>query len=315
MRTPLFLLLGLAVGITGTLLVSQSLPPEEGSPAARIEELDRELARTRVALAAAEARNPKPGATTRQKLAQGANDIIQDIKDGKTVDMNDIYQAAKPALRDLSPIFDRLHRRDLRRHNKFVLADLTRKYHLTPAQQEALKSYQEIQAEQQMAAFRAFNLADSTTLEDMVRASHKKPRPQDGLDAFMNSTLTGKDLERYRADRLTERVENVQAEADRRVSRLNSLVSLDEAQQDQVFSLMARSSPDFDPSMQFEGLSGDTAKLDAGQSREEAIMQVLRPEQRIEYETKRAERRAEAQKEFDDIGVKIPDNWDMLADE
>ena len=308
------LAIGLAVGITGAVLFQESFPPPAGSPEARLADLETELARTRVRLAAAEARAPRPEATTQQKLARGARTLMEDIKDGREVDMNDVYQAAKPALRDLSPIFERLQRKDMRRHHEFILADLTRKYHLTPAQQNALREWQKKKIEEDIAAFRAFNHKDSTTLEDMVKAGRKSP-PTAGLDAFMEKTLTGQELSSYKSDRLTQRVRQVQSEADRRVSRLNSVVALDDAQQDQVFALMARSSPEFDPSMQFEGLTSDTAKLAPGQSRDEAILEVLRPGQRQQYEDHRTARRLEAQQEFSDVGIRLPDNWDMFGDE
>ena len=313
MRAPLFLAIGLAVGITGAVLFQDSFMPAADSPEERLADLERELARTKVSLAAAEARAPKPEASTQQKLTLGARTIMEDIKDGREVDMNDIYQAAKPALRDLSPIFERLQRKDMRRHHEFILADLTRKYHLTPAQQESLREWQKKKIEADLAVMRAFHQQDSTTLEDMVKAGRKTP-PNAGLDSFMEKTLTGQDLTAYKSDRLNQRVEQVQSEADRRVSRLNSVVALDDAQQDQVFALMARSSPEFDPSMQFEGLTGDTAKLDPGQSRDEAILQVLRPDQRQQYENHRAARRLEAQKEFTDVGIRLPDTWDMVGD-
>ena len=106
MRAPIFILTGLVAGIAGSVLFQQSMPPEPGSVEARLAELDRELNRTRLDLAAAEARAPKADATTQQKLAKGARNLVADFKDGKTVDMNDVFQAAKPALRDFSPIFE-----------------------------------------------------------------------------------------------------------------------------------------------------------------------------------------------------------------
>ena len=110
-------------------------------------------------------------------------------------------------------------------------------------------------------------------------------------------------------------MEQVQAEAERRVSRLNSVVNLDDAQQDQVFALMARSSPNFDPSMQLEGLAGGQTTISPGQSRDEAIMKVLRPDQRHQYEEHRIARRAEATREMEEVGLKLPDNWDTFGDE
>lgn len=314
MRSFIFLLIGLVAGIAGSVLFQQSMPPEPGTAEAKMAGLERELNQTRIQLAAAEARAPKPEATTRQKLAKGARNLMEDFKDGKTVDMNDVYQAAKPALRDFSPIMERLQRKEMRRHNEFTTGDLARKYHLSPAQQQNLRDWLNLKSDEQLAQMREHNLKDSTSLEDMIK-SGRKTRGVPGLDEFMANTLTGEDLTRYQSDRLQQRVAQVQTEADRRVSQLNSVVALDEAQQDQVFALMVRSSPDFDPSMKLEGLGGDSTSLSPGQSRDAAIMNVLRPEQRQQYEEQRQARRAAAGREMEEVGLRLPENWDMFGDD
>jgi hypothetical protein len=76
---------------------------------------------------------------------------------------------------------------------------------------------------------------------------------------------------------------------------------------------MARSSPDFDPGMQMEGLGDDRATLAQGQSRDEAILAVLRPEQRTIYEDHRASQRQQANEEMAEVGLKLPDDWDMFS--
>ena len=314
MRAPLFIMIGLVVGIAGAVLFQQSLPPQPGSLEARIADLDRELNRTRLDLAAAEARAPKPGSSTQEKLTKGARQLVGDFKDGKTVELNDVFQAAKPALRDFSPIFERLQRKEIRRHNEFLVGDLTRKYHLLPAQQDALRGYLNVKADEQLAFFREHYLKESTTLEDMIK-SGQRFKPDTGIDEFMSNTLTGEVRTKYQTDRLKQRVEQVQAEADRRVSRLNSVVNLDDTQQDDVFAIMARSSPDFDPSMQIEGLGGDNSKFAPGQPRDDAIRNVLRPEQRQQYEEHRLARRAEASREMEEAGLKLPDTWDTFGDD
>ncbi len=91
-------------------------------------------------------------------------------------------------------------------------------------------------------------------------------------------------------------------------------MGLDQEQQDRIFALMARSSPDFDPSMRLEGLGSDTSALTAGASREEAIMQVLRPEQKAKFEAGRQQQRAKAEQEMNEIGLKLPANWNFFDD-
>jgi hypothetical protein len=75
---------------------------------------------------------------------------------------------------------------------------------------------------------------------------------------------------------------------------------------------MARSSKDFDPSMQIEGVSTDA---DPGSDRNAAIMDVLRPDQRDAYTAWREERTARARREFEEIGLKMPEGWDAIDDD
>jgi len=158
------------------------------------------------------------------------------------------------------------------------------------------------------------NAINNITSDAMMKGS-KHFKGNEGLDDAIAAALNGKAPAQYKADRLSQRVEQVQAEADHRVTRLHSLVELDAAQKDQVFALMARSSLAFVPSMHFEGLSGDTTPLPAGQSRNDALRSVLRPDQWQKYEESRQQRRLAAEKDLREIGLRLPPNWDALNED
>jgi hypothetical protein len=148
-------------------------------------------------------------------------------------------------------------------------------------------------------------------MEDLAMAS-ANVRVDDGLDKFMEGTLRGDKLTAFKSDRMLERVERVQQEADMKVTRLDSIVSLDDTQRGQVFGVMARGARDFDPAMQFEGLGTDTAALPSGKSKLDAILAVLRPQQRQAYEAERTKRRDEARKEMEAIGLTMPEDSKMF---
>ncbi len=131
-------------------------------------------------------------------------------------------------------------------------------------------------------------------------------------EKFMESTLTGDKLAAYKSDSMLEKVAKVQQEADMKVTRLDSIVTLDAAQRGQVFGLMARAARDFDPAMQLDGIGTDTAPLSSGQSRQDAIMAVLRPAQRQAYEAEQAKRRLAAQQEMSAMSLTLPPNWNAL---
>jgi hypothetical protein len=310
MRNVLLLLLGLAIGAAATFLIRGSILPDTGTPEARILELEKQLRETELRLAKIDPSQARPREES-GGLRAGARAMLDDLKAGRPVDLNHIYHALKPLMRDISPIFDRMRRREERRTFERITGEMSRKYNLTAPQQEALKEWLKQRSERNAERFKAVALADGTRLEDLVRET-KDVRPDDGLDEFMATQLQGSALDSFQRDRLTQRAERVQNEADWKVERLHSTVGLDEEQKDQVFAIMARSSRDFDSQMQIEGVTADAAKA-SREDRDAAIMAVLRPDQQATYEQWRAERRAVAEQEFAEIGVRMPEGWDALG--
>lgn len=311
MRAPLFVVLGLVVGALGTTLFQRSLPPPAGTEAEKIAELERTLERDRLRIAALEATEAN-AATRREKLAaSGRRSIFDDLKAGRPVDLNDMFNASKPFLHEVSPLFERLRRLESKQRIERAVADLTQRYDLTESQQESLKQWLDDQAIKESGKIAEVTGRADSTLMDYAKAHHDFHSMEE-VDSFMQQTLQGEALAEYQKERLAERVNRVQYEAERRVEQLDAMVGLDEAQQDQVFALMARGSKDFDPSMQFEGLGNDRAAIPPGQSRDDAILAVLRPEQRTTYEAGRQHARDEATREMAEVGIKLPDDWDLF---
>lgn len=313
MRQYLGALVGLIVGGIGAFMFSQSLPPEEGSTEEQLEKTSHELERAQLEIAAlrAEGKTGRPGRTT----ADGMRSIAEDIKAGRLVDVDDVFKTAKPWMRNLAPVFDRMRVRDQKKYFDTIAGEWAREYGLNRSQQNALEQWLDKRAEENSAAFSAVINDDSSGLEDMIRATRNFENRLDGFDDFMGGMLEGDTLAQFEKDRMLERVERVQNEADRKMHRLDRIVGLDEPQKDEVFSLMARSSGAFDPSMQFEGLESEGAPLTAGQARDEALIGVMRPDQALAYEAHRQEQIAEAEEELREVGLKLPANWDLLDED
>lgn len=313
MRALIFLVLGLLIGGVGTTLFTRSLPPPPGTEAEKVAELERAVARAQSRVAALEQTEANAAARLQKLAVSGRRSMLQDFKDGRAVDVNDLFNSAKPFLHEFAPLSDRLRRREHRRMIEHAVADLTKKYGLDTTRQEGLKKWLEDKAEAEAGQLREVIGRADSTLEEYVQAT-RDFHPLDGLDGFMEQNLRGEDLARYSADRMAERVHRVQYQADRRVEQLDDIVSLDDGQQDRVFALMARSSGDFDPGMQIEGLGDDRASLAPGQSRDEAILAVLRPDQRERYEAHRGSQRQRADEEMAELGLKLPANWDLFGE-
>lgn len=311
LRNALTLITGLAIGAAGAVLFIQSLPPTKGSAEERVEKLQVDLKRARNQLAALEASDPNGRRRPGRTLKDGARGIAEDIRDGKPVTPDDLFRATQPLLRDLNPLFSRIRLRDLQRGIDTMTGEMARKYELNPTQQESLKKWFEQKAVEENERYDRLVSQEGVRLEEVIEAS-RDVRPDEGLDSFMESTLSGEKLAAFKDDRMLERVERVQKEADMKVTRLDEIVELDESQRGQVFGVMARGARDFDPAMQFEGLGTDSGALPGGPSKQDAVMAILRPEQRQAYEAEREKRRLEAQKDLEAIGLSMPENWDAL---
>ncbi len=309
MRPLIALIVGLAVGITGAILFVQSMPPKEGSAEERVDRLEAELKRANNRVAALEGSDPSGHKRPGRTIKDNVRGIAENIRDGKPVTPDDVFRATQPLIRDLAPLFDRIRVRELQRQSDAKAGEIARKYALNPAQQESLKKWLDQNAADEAKRYTDLISQDGTRLEDLAKASNDV-RVDDRLDQYMERTLQGEKLAAFRSTRMLEKVENVQKEADMKVTRLDDIVGLDDTQRGQVFGVMARGARDFDPAMQFEGLGTDTAALDSGKSKQDAILAVLTPEQRLSYEEDRVQKRITAQKDMEAIGLTLPADFD-----
>ena len=313
-RTVVPLVIGLAIGGAGAVMFQQSLPGTEGSPEQRATQLELDLKNAQNRIAALEAADPRAARRKNGRtLADGARSIAEDFKEGRPVTPDDVFRATQPIFRDLAPIFDRMRLVQQREEIESMTGELARKYDLTKPQQESLKRWFEAKAEENAKRWTAIVTQEGVTTEDMARAM-KELRPDEGLDAFMEKNLTGSKLATFQADRMTERVERVQQDADARTQRLDNIVQLDDAQRDQVFGIMARNSVDYDPAMKLEGGSGEIGST-SGRTSREAMLSVLRPDQLEKLEAEKQSRRDKAARDLEAMGLSLPPDWDPLSED
>jgi hypothetical protein len=322
LRSALPLVIGLLVGGVGAMLFQQSLPGAVGSPEERAAKLEIELRQVKNRLAAIEAEDAPERARSgmvrdaqgrlrpARTLGDGARRIAEDIREGRPVSPEDIFNASKPLMRDLAPLFDRMRVRQMRETIDSMSGELARKYDLTPQQQAELRQWFHGQANEEARRWSTLVADERTRLEDLIRASHDV-QPDAGIEKFMEGVLSGEKLTAFKTERLNERAQRVQADADRKVQRLDAIVGLDETQRDQVFGIVARGSPEYDRAMVLEGARGEIGATPAGDSRA-ALLSVLRPEQRMKYEAERQRRWARAQEDMQAIGLTLPADWEML---
>ena len=247
---------------------------------------------------------------TRRTLKDRARDLADDVRAGRLVNPNDVFLATKPLLRDLAPLFDRMRLKQQQKIIDSMTGELARKYGLTAEQQARVKGWFEEKAKEEAKRWNDLVGEEHTGIEDLMVAA-RDVRPDKGLDGFMEGVLSGEKLTAFKTERMAERAQRVESQADMKVQRLDSLVGLDDAQRDEVFAIMARSSPDYDPSMRLEGGRGEIGVVPSENARD-AMLAVLRPEQRAIYDAERKRRREEAEKDLASIGLTLPPDWEMF---
>lgn len=309
-RSVIPLLIGLAIGGAGTLLFQQSLIGAKDNPERRAAELEVELKKAHNQIAALEDTDKYGRRKSKRSIKDGLAEIRDKIQDGEAVTPEDVFRLSQPWMRDLAPLMERMRIREENRMVDQKSGELARKYDLTPEQQAALRRWFEAKSEQNAKEWTNLVTQEGTRLQDLMKAA-RDVRTDDGLDQFMAGTLSGDRLAKFQTERMAEKAERVQQDADTRTQRLDSIVTLDDAQRDQVFGIMARSSRDYDPALKLEGGVGEIGAAPAG-NKQQAVLSILRPEQRIMFQEEMKHRREEAQKDIEAIGLSLPEDWDPM---
>lgn len=324
-RSSLPLVVGLVVGGVGVTMFRDSLPGEKGSPEERVQRLEGELKKAQNTIAALEATAGDAGGAGRRlvdahgrikparNFADGARTLAQRIREGQPVTPEDIFRATQPLIRDLAPLFDRMRLKQQRTVIEQMTGEFSRKYGLTAEQQASLKGWFERRADEEAKRWTEMMGREGTRFEDVVRATHEV-RMDEGIESFMQGVLPAEKFAAFKTEQLNDRAQRIQRRADAKVQRLDGIVALSEAQRDEVFGIMARSSREYDPAMVLEGARGPIAATPSGDPRT-AMLGVLTADQRVKYEAERQRRREAAAKDMESIGLTLPHDWDLLDDD
>lgn len=307
LRSIVPLVIGLAVGGLGVGLFQHSRPGEAGSPEKQIQHLESELQQARTRIAALEETRPRAARSPAQTAYDRGRAIAQRLRDGIPVSSDDLFRAAQPLLRDMSPLLERIVGQKFKRQSNSLMGELARKYDLNPNQQDTLQKWFSEKSRVEQKKWNDLISSDNTTYLQLVK-SMRNDRTDEGLDAVMEGLLQGPQLEAFKAERLEERAQRVQFYADMQVQRINEIVRLDPAQTDRLFGIMAQSSPDYDSSIRLEGVTGEIAP--ANLHPRDALKSVLRPDQLAKYEDDRDRRLLEVSREMNELGVQLPADWD-----
>ncbi|MEJ6719582.1 MAG: hypothetical protein QNK82_13900 [Akkermansiaceae bacterium] len=306
-KQALGLVIGLVVGITGGILFSKSLRPEPGSMQERLEVAEEQLARSNRRLKAMAQHVARYRGSSKGEIQR----MARDFKDGKELSFDDILGSAKPWMRQVAPVMERVRKVSEADWADARVSEWTRNYNLSEAEQEELKEYFSEQSRKNAERITEVINSDESGFVDFVQATDNDWRDFDGVETVMEGFLEGEELEKFRAEQLDKRIETVQNEADRKLKVLDDIVSLDDAQHQQLFGVMVRGSEDYRPEVKPEGFTGQATPLDRT-ARDSAIEAVLRPAQKQALDKHRDERVQKVTEQWEKYQLSPPKKFDAL---
>ena len=286
-RIFLPLLTGTLIGAAGVLFWHQSVSAE--TEAALKSESDAKIAQMQRELTSA--RNE---ASTWQQRMEAAGVDESPVKEN-VLDIQRILNDARPLLKTLSLMFGERRKEMTERMIRSMSAKLAEQMGLTEAQTEAM-----------IAHFTALDAANFEKLKGMldrkltildVFTVMNDMNPQKSMDAYVQQAMTPEQRASWENRKLETKAEQLERTANWKLDRMSSSLKLDEAQKDQVFSILVKSNPDYDPSLGVEGVTGTTpAPTDANTpplKEQDAIGRVLRPEQMEDWAAYQEKQNAE----------------------
>jgi len=298
LKKSLGLVIGLVVGLAGGYLFSKSQRPDPGSIQDRLEIAEQEAAksgREARALKAYVKRAEGSGSAEFRRLAR-------DLKDGKEVSFDDILGSAKPWMRQVAPVMERVRKVNEAKWVDARVSEWARNYTLTVAERNELREYFKKRSEENAEKITEVINSDQSGFVEFVQATENDWRDFEGTSDLMESFLEGEELEQFKEERLAKRVDAVQEEADRKLGRLDEIVALSDEQQAELFRVMARGSEDYRP---------ETAPLNR-MARDTAINGVLTPDQRKVLDEYRENQVREVAEQWERYQLAPPKDFDLL---
>ena len=307
LKKSLGLVLVLVVGCAGGYLFSKSQRPPPGSIQDRLELAEQEAAkssREARALKAYVERAEGSGSSKFRRLAR-------DLKDGKEISFDDILGSAKPWMRQVAPVMERVRKVNEAKWVDARVSEWTRNYTLTVAQRNELRGHFKKRSEGNAERITEVINSDQSGFVEFVQATENDWRDFEETNDLMEGFLKGEELEQFKEERLAKRVEAVQEEADRKLGRLDEIVTLNDEQQAELFRVMARGSEDYRPEVNPQDYRGATAPLDRV-ARDAAINGALTPDQREALNEHRENQLRKVAEQWELYQLAPPKDFDLL---
>lgn len=127
---------------------------------------------------------------------------------------------------------------------------------------------------------------DSKSMQDIMESQGDFWQQNEAeIEGMLKEELNEDQFAQFEREQLVEKTERVQRRADSELEKIDAAVELSDAQEDQVFDILVRQSPEYDAAMSIEGTETElpAAALADEVTKEDAIRSVLTPEQTETY--------------------------------
>ncbi len=265
----LFLAIGLCLGVGATWAWQQSGPAaalaaQLQAEGARIAALEADLQGARAAAALSRAALDSAGVDPKPVAAN-------------VVDLERLLNDARPLLKSLSLMFGEQRRTMNEKWIRSMVDKMADDMGLTEEQAAEMAAHfikldGENFAKMQAMLDRKLSIFDVFTVMNDLN-------PQKSMDAYVMKALTDDQRTAYEGRKLETKAQQLERTANRQLEKMTRDLQLDETQQDRVFEILVKTNPAYDPSLAVAGLSTEGAAVPTPDKPNQAIAEILRPEQ------------------------------------
>lgn len=215
------------------------------------------------------------------------------------LDIQRLLNDARPLMKSLALMFGEQRNKMTERWIRSMAEKLAEEMGLTEEQTNEMIAHFLKLDEENFAKIKSMLDRPLTILD--VFTVMKDMNPQKSMDDYMMARLTDDQKKSWENRKLESKAQQIERTANRQLERMSAL-NLDEGQKDQVFDILVKKNPQYDSALAVEGVTANGAELDAAKTQDDAIAEVLRPEQMEEWKQMQERQNNEKKRWSDALG-------------
>lgn len=212
------------------------------------------------------------------------------------LDIQRLLNDARPLMKSLALMFGEQRKMMTEKWIRDMAGKLAAEMGLTEEQTNDMIAHFLKLDEENFAKIKAMLDRKLTILD--VFSVMKDMNPQKSMDDYVMTKLTDEQKKSWENRKLESKAQQLERTANWQLERMSKSLNLDETQKDQVFDILVKKNPQYDPALSVEGVNAGV-ELDSGKSQDEAIAAVLREDQMADW-TKMQERQQNEKKRWTD---------------